>query len=649
MNESMIIVKALVLGLLLVGSCIWFLWGTHWSHYAIPIETGSQTGTFRGSHSLNTFETIALSGKITSDYPVSLQTAAWMFNAVHNTMRILGNNVARNGVSFVPGFIPAGTLLYHGKRGPETPPGMEWLAFDAEYSLNMVGGPFLSPNDSYLLTFTNSQPLKVLNIDGASAALFPAGTMDSQGFVLKQPKEDWVGFKEYERANLLCAMGKKFGVDGYVRLNTGFELILCSFQNPKVRLVSSVKLSVPVEDDEQLEERNLDNTELQEAHTYFHDLDLMIRARSSQYSLSGTEERSESSPQKSEDSFSAFDARSPRFRSKGKHEGNNFDHPPFDGPPHNGPPGGPPDGPPGEPPGGPPGGPGSGFPPPPRYRRRRNPITGYEWVLSGVRHFYGDPRMVPDYRGFVTIYGRDGFNPEGPVYTHRLLDAPDSLRQEIRNDLLAVMSVDEPALDGRGINWRTVTDDIVGKFKPLLVSINETFNVLGESKDHNDTEKARKSIEMYTQSLVHRFTNYQNGETSSSPESLNRCVDSWDPTITGTFNLTILEKRILSSVRTITQVLCKYTYDAYFWSSPKPLQVSRRSNVEASPDDTSAELALRLKSLLETLAWVDFMACTEICSPTDVCYFPLWPSTRISDDDYKIGMRCLSLDDLDKW
>lgn len=554
MNKT-VSIKALIL--LLIGTFVWLEWGTITNLETNPLFTGLSSHDL--SSRVQTFETIQLSGNSTSTFPVNLQTAAWMFNAVHNTMRILGNTVARNGLSFVPGYIPAGTLFYHGKIGPSPPSGMEWLAFDPEYSLNMLQGPFWTPNNSYLLTFTNIKPLKVLNIDGASAALFPDGTFDSQGFVLNQTKSDWIGFKEYERANLLCEFGKELGVDGYIRLNTGFELIVCSFENPKLNLVSNVKLlSTPLDIDDGV-------------LAVSDDLHLLAARKPAQTTL------------KSQNALGP-----PPQNDLGRAPQNALVAP-----------------------------------------RKRNPVPGFEWVQSGVRHFYGDPRVIPDFRGFVSIYGRDKFNLEGPIYTHRLYKAPISLQQEIRSDLLAVMSVDQPALDiGQAINWQTVTDEIVGKFKPLLVSINETFNALDNDQD---LEKARKKIQIYTTSLVRRFTNYSNGETTNSPQSLENCINSWDPS--GQLPLTNLEKRILASVRQVTTALCQYSYDAHRWVSLNP---------SVSPIQ---DLATRIKNLIDTLGWVDFMQCPEKCAANQVCYFPMWPYSRISDQDYNIGLRCFSIPD----
>lgn len=618
-QKSGSVLKALALASLIVSTLWWFQ-------------------PSRETPSSPSFETIKLAGDDTDEFPLTLQTASWLFNAVHNTMRILGNTVARAGFSFVPGYIPAGTLLYHGKRGAAIPHGMEWFALDVEYSLNMLHGPFMSSNDSHLLTFTNTHPLKIVNIDGASAALYPDGTMDSQGFLLNQTKEDWIGFKEYERAALLCELGKEFGVDGYVRLNTGFELIMCSFQNPKLALISNVRVEIDTDDGLVVNDKH---------HASLDDLHLIRESRMP--------------PQSPEIPEYNSDTRANHLKHLGQHllSLTGFDSllggPPQDRPGH----------PPGHPPGhGPPGHPG----PPHGYRppRNRNPVVGYEWVQAGVRHFYGDSRVVPDYRGFISIYGRDKFQVEGPIYTHRLLDAPESLAQEIRSDLLAVMSVDQPSNEGQGINWRTVTDEIIGKYKPILTSINNTFYDLQlkledpETNDNDtktDIEKAWKAINSVTYILAHRFLDLDKGQNIDSKASVELCIASWDPSITATFALTTLERRILSAVRTITKELCEFVFDAQRLSRNAKIHPAKPTatasddieEVSAPNNKDLHALAERVKSLIDTLAWIDFMECPEKCGPSQLCYFPLWPFSYITKEDYNVGLRCVDINSVSQW
>jgi hypothetical protein len=63
-----------------------------------------------------------------------------------------------------------------------------------------------------------TRPLKVLYFDGSSAAnLRDAGTLEAQDLLVwgKFDPERWVD--ERERIDDLCAWGKDFSIDGYLR------------------------------------------------------------------------------------------------------------------------------------------------------------------------------------------------------------------------------------------------------------------------------------------------------------------------------------------------------------------------------------------------------------------------------------------------
>ena len=66
------------------------------------------------------------------------------------------------------------------------------------------------------LTLITTKPLKVLYFDGSSAAKIPFGTMDAQDLVAwGKIRPDW--YNELQRLQGLCAWGKKYGIDGFVR------------------------------------------------------------------------------------------------------------------------------------------------------------------------------------------------------------------------------------------------------------------------------------------------------------------------------------------------------------------------------------------------------------------------------------------------
>lgn len=84
---------------------------------------------------------------------------------------------------------------------------------------------------TFLLTYSSSRPLRVLYVDGMSAAITETGTFDSQDILIhgkvNQGGDRWGPGAprgpggEYQRALGLCEWGKQFGVEGFVRMNSG--------------------------------------------------------------------------------------------------------------------------------------------------------------------------------------------------------------------------------------------------------------------------------------------------------------------------------------------------------------------------------------------------------------------------------------------
>ncbi|KAI0145765.1 hypothetical protein F4776DRAFT_660644 [Hypoxylon sp. NC0597] len=194
-----------------------------------------------------------------------------IFNAVHNAMREFGSALHHNGMSLFPAVIPEGVLLYHGTHTREVPKGFEWLAFEIEHAENFAGGrwrrpnrtdgephpgpprfgmnmplqvedgppkyPPFQPGKGHLHIYQAERPLNVLYIDGTAAGKTDMGTVDTQDILLagnmsRVPMDDW------KRADDLCALGKKWNIDGFIRMEPGFEVIYCNFTDG-LRLISA--------------------------------------------------------------------------------------------------------------------------------------------------------------------------------------------------------------------------------------------------------------------------------------------------------------------------------------------------------------------------------------------------------------------------
>ncbi|KAB8201087.1 hypothetical protein BDV34DRAFT_203598 [Aspergillus parasiticus] len=185
-----------------------------------------------------------------------------IFNAIHSSMRQWGSSLHHNGMSFFLATVPKGTQLYHGNSSPEPVNGTEWLAFEPEHAMVFARphhgpppgkGPHkrsqlplkLGSKESgkdqdkdqdkpgYLHTYTAAKDLRLLYLDGMSAAKTENGTLDSQDrILLRDALEGRPGMLEGERAELICRMARdnyQGRLDGVIRMEAGFEIILCDF------------------------------------------------------------------------------------------------------------------------------------------------------------------------------------------------------------------------------------------------------------------------------------------------------------------------------------------------------------------------------------------------------------------------------------
>lgn len=90
-----------------------------------------------------------------------------------------------------------------------------------------------------LLTFEVTRPLdRLIYLGGASAAKSRTGEMDTQYILSGASSYD--DFDERWAAERICSLYP--GIDGYIRLEIGFEVVICDF-SAKMRLVSNVTLS----------------------------------------------------------------------------------------------------------------------------------------------------------------------------------------------------------------------------------------------------------------------------------------------------------------------------------------------------------------------------------------------------------------------
>ncbi|KIK14492.1 hypothetical protein PISMIDRAFT_116952 [Pisolithus microcarpus 441] len=178
------------------------------------------------------------------DPPSANSTGHLIFETVSSLLQHWPNTRMRNGHNIVPGMIPTGTLLYHGTWHSELPPGPDWAAFDPEHSAIFCGG-LVEDGRCWHLILMTTRPLNIVYFDGTSAAKLSTGTLDSQDVVAwGDVRPDW-SFDEWSRITTLCDWEREYNIDGFVRMEMSFEVMLCNFTSG-VRVVSFSNIVDPV-------------------------------------------------------------------------------------------------------------------------------------------------------------------------------------------------------------------------------------------------------------------------------------------------------------------------------------------------------------------------------------------------------------------
>ncbi|KAF7290565.1 J domain-containing protein [Mycena indigotica] len=169
-------------------------------------------------------------------------TGHLVFNTISSLLQHWPNTRYHSGHTIVPGVIPPGTLLYHGRKNPNVPTSAEWVSLDPEFArfyCDPLTGPpppepLPGPVECWFLTLVASQPLSVLYFDGSSATKNADGPMDTQDIVAwaavlpERHNNDY----EYERLDRMCDWGREAGFDAFIS-----EIMLCDFSN-RVQTVS---------------------------------------------------------------------------------------------------------------------------------------------------------------------------------------------------------------------------------------------------------------------------------------------------------------------------------------------------------------------------------------------------------------------------
>jgi hypothetical protein len=101
----------------------------------------------------------------------------------------------------------------------------------------------------YLHVMMTKRPLKILYMDGSSAVLSETGTLDSQLVLLNHEiltdLMDPYIYNETARAKELCKFAGQLQIDGIVRMNAGFEILVCNLEKAGLQELYTINATLP--------------------------------------------------------------------------------------------------------------------------------------------------------------------------------------------------------------------------------------------------------------------------------------------------------------------------------------------------------------------------------------------------------------------
>jgi len=440
---------------------------------------------------------------------------------------------------------------------------------------------------TFLRTYRSTRKLgPLLYFDGMSAALTSSGTLDTQSLLIDGfvDKNDRSFFNDYTRAKRLCTeVAPRIGVEGFVRMNAGFELIWCDWTTG-IELVLNNNVThfallfnatefggLPAPPDSP--ERGPDDRGPRRLH------ELLPRASASHDILSARE-----GPQTHLTSNSSRQLVPPML-----------DEPL---PP---------------PPGAPPG-PGHPRRPPPYGGHpgwRRIPFyeyTSWEWLRSATAVYAGSGevriRLFPS--TFVSAYGRAGLDLSSPdPITHRLVNttlAPATAKAILDDVAQAVADFRDTSKPSSDVDWRSVTDQIVNQYGRRLPELHALLR-------NGTTEAIQQAQFSLASMLVHFYV-----PSLSLSENRAVCANTFLYGVDAS-TLPQRERATLRAIHLVQAEIC----DSLLKLRDGLLPSDGKSPVSSDlPSETVVRAADQLLQLMARLRWDMWVQCDEHCSYAQV-------------------------------
>lgn len=237
---------------------------------------------------------------------------------------------------------------------------------------------------------------------------------------------------------------------------------------------------------------------------------------------------------------------------------------------------------------------------------RGGSMGSFEFIRGLAERYFdiGSSRTIVDYSSMVSAYffpfnltNPDAKRPDLP----RLINATETEVNALQAYLNRTISA-RLADPVRTIDWRDVTDIIVGRYADRIKYMAEKTSTLSEIVD-------------VLNFLLTTFIDFSGKDESDLvAPAVERCTDFYLHSIKP---VTEPDQFIHAAIRTVTSEICTRLFDVR--------ELASKNNVGGLDEvDVMTTAVSILQNLMEYLSWARFKRCSA-CEVNEVCLIPMWP------------------------
>lgn len=458
----------------------------------------------------------------------------------------------------------------------------------SEMSLGIYGGTGVS----FLHTVLPSRELNLLYFDGASAVLTSTGSLDSQTALLRRHIElnpdDKFTYDETTRGEELCALAKELGIDGYMRMNAGFEVLACDMHASVIKEIYRSNVTVPGDKWRLTPDLPRDSTReppLGRGNTFVSEYGWdWIRSAAWHYGGFGNSAGTQRETRVTMDLCGMITYYDPTLRSlSGKHVG----------------------------------------------------------AIRGKEHYQNGWGLRRGHR-LLDISKDDADTVKSWVKQTTQLRHDSSFFARLR-------SMFEKALKCSNVNWQAITETIMLSHRTRAIEI---ADILSQNKAGTlSVEATVKKLHLLSHAILVPYFEYPNEDSStltdSKEQTITRCSNIFTSYIdAGSMN--DFEGVLKDSIHIVVSKLCRWEWDLFEWSEDHTTNIFQ--NPARSPDIPVEEVTIaqmnkyreETNNILKWLGWNTWTDCPTKCAigvcfgtisdrtvrancTQEICYIPMWP------------------------